>query len=226
MLERSPLILCPRWSDSLIQPVALTDVIRLLRYCLEHPEEGSRSHDIGCPDILTYRELLRRSARLLGLKRRFIRFPWALLGPSKLFLALLSGFPRQLVSPLVESLKQSMVARDLDFQQRAGIPGLSFEQAVRISLAEEKKGDRFAAIHAVSARMKHRIPSSEINTVRSLQRIVLPPGRTARWLAMRIHRLAAAFFPYPAPRLHRRRRQPDHRQPLAQNVPAGTALRP
>ena len=81
VLERAPLIFCPRWSDSLIQPVALTDVIRLLRYCLEHPDSCSRSHDIGCADILSYRELLRRSARLLGLKRLFIRLPFAAARP-------------------------------------------------------------------------------------------------------------------------------------------------
>jgi uncharacterized protein YbjT (DUF2867 family) len=194
VLERAPLIICPRWSDSLIQPVALTDVIRLLRTCLERPEDGNRSHDIGCADILSYRELLRRSARLLGLNRRFIRLPFQLLGLSKLFLTLISGFPRQLVAPLVESLKHSLVARDLSFQQQAGIPGESLEQAVRASMTEEIKGESFQTIHRSLTRLKHRIPTVDKNTVRSLQRISLPPGKTARWLALEFTAWLPRFF--------------------------------
>jgi uncharacterized protein YbjT (DUF2867 family) len=184
VLERTPLIFCPRWSASLIQPVALADVIHLLRYCLEHPDNASCSHDIGCADILSYRELMRRSASMLGLKRLFIRLPFALLGLSKLFLTLISGFPRQLVAPLVESLKHSMVARDLSFQQKAGIPGESLEQALQAAMSEETEGKSFLTVHSSLARLKHRIPTVNKNSVRSLQRIPLPPGKTARWLAL------------------------------------------
>ena len=194
VLERAPLIFCPRWSDSLIQPVALADVIQLLRYCLEHPENGNRSHDIGCADILSYRELLHRSASQLGLRRIFIRLPWPLLGLSKFYLTLSSGFPRQLVAPLVESLTHSMVARDLSFQQQTGIPGKSLEQALRASMAEEAKGKNFLAIHTSLTRLKHRIPAAEKNTVRSLQRILLPPGKTARWLALEFIDWLPRFF--------------------------------
>jgi uncharacterized protein YbjT (DUF2867 family) len=194
VLERAPLVFCPRWSDSLIQPVALADAIHLLRYCLEHPENGNRSHDIGCADVLSYRELLRRSARQLELKRLFIRLPLPLLGLSKLFLTVISGFPRQLVTPLMESLEHSLVARDLSFQQQAGIPGMSLEQALRASMAEETQSENFHIIHTSLARLKHRIPTTDKNTVRSLQRITLPPGKTARWLALEFTAWLPRFF--------------------------------
>jgi len=194
VLEKGSLIFCPSWSDSLIQPVALSDVIRLLRYCLEHPEKDSHQHDIGCADILSYRELLRRSASLLGMRRTFIRLPLPLLGLSKFFLTMISGFPRQLVAPLVESLKHSMVARDLSFQQQAGMPGMSFAQAVQSSITEEVKGESFQTIHTSLMRLKHRIPASDKNTVRSLQRISLPPGKTARWLALEFTAWLPRFF--------------------------------
>jgi len=194
VLERSPLILCPSWSDSLIQPIALADVIRLLRFCLEHPDKRNQGHDIGCTDILSYRELLRRSARVLDLKRLFVRLPLPLLGLSKLFLTLISGFPRQLVTPLVESLKHSLAANDLSFQQQAGIPGEPLEQALRAAMAEEKGSENFRAIHASLAHSKHSLPDMEKNTVRSLQRISLPPGKTARWLAMEYTTWLPRFF--------------------------------
>ncbi len=194
VLERVPLIPCPRWSASLIQPVALSDALHLLRYCLEHPDGLSRSHDIGSDDIMTYRQLLERSARLLGLRRLFVGIPFPLLGLSKAFLALISGFPRQLVSPLVESLKHSLVARDQSLQRQAGLAALTLEQAVQESLAEEKSGAGFRVILAAETRRKRRIPRTGRNTVRSVQRIPLPPGKSARWLALRYTAWLPRFF--------------------------------
>ena len=194
LLERLPVIPCPRWSDSLIQPVALSDAIRLLHFSLEHPAGASVSHDIGGPDVFNYREMLRRSSRLLGLKRRFIRVPFRLLAVSKVFLTLVSGFPRQLVAPLVESLKHSLTARDLNFQLQAGIPGISFAQAVDDSLAEEKPGEGFREIHAALTRAKRKLPEAGGSNVRSVQRIPLPPGKTARWLALRYTCWLPHFF--------------------------------
>jgi uncharacterized protein YbjT (DUF2867 family) len=194
LLERVPVVFCPRWSDSLIQPIALSDAIRLLRFGLENPGHSNHGYDIGGSDILTYRELLRRTAALLGLKRHFIRVPFRLLGISKMFLTLVSGFPRQLVSPLMESLKHSMVARDLSFQNRAGLPGISFAQAVADSLAEEKRVECFQSIHSALARAKRRVPDAERRNVRSVQRIPLPPGKTARWLALQYTAWLPRFF--------------------------------
>ncbi len=194
VLERVPLILCPRWSASLIQPVALADAIYLLRYCLEHPDSESRSHDIGSNDIMTYRELLERSARWLGLRRLFIGVPFSLFRLSKIFLTLISGYPRQLVSPLVESLKHSLVARELSYQKQAGRPGIPFKQAVADSLREEKRSENFQAMLTVLTRSKRRLPDSEHNTVRSVQRIALPPGKTARWLALQYTAWLPRFF--------------------------------
>jgi uncharacterized protein YbjT (DUF2867 family) len=194
VLERVPLIPCPRWSASLIQPIALSDAIRLLRHCLEHPAAASGVHDIGSGDIMTYRELLERSARLLGRRRLFVALPFQLIGLSKAFLALVSGYPRQLVSPLVESLTHSLVSRDLGLQRLAGLAALTFEQAVQESLAEETSSGRFHAVLAEETRRKRLLPPAGRNTVRSVQRIPLPPGKSARWLALRYTAWLPLFF--------------------------------
>jgi len=194
ILERLPLVICPRWSASRIQPIALSDAIRLLRYCLEHPPDGSASHDIGSRDVLTYRELLERSACILGLRRVFVDLPFQLTGFSKFFLTLISGYPRQLVHPLVESLRHSLAARELSLQQRAGLEELTFEQAVRESLAEEASSGRFRAVLSAQTHSLRRIPRFKRNTVRSLQRIMLPPGKSARWLALQYTTWLPHFF--------------------------------
>jgi uncharacterized protein YbjT (DUF2867 family) len=53
LVERLPIMVCPRWIDTRIQPIALRDVLSYLIGCLMNPETAGSSFDIGGPDILT-----------------------------------------------------------------------------------------------------------------------------------------------------------------------------
>jgi len=64
LVERVPVIACPPWSRNLTEPIALDDVLALLAYCLEHPASRSHSWDIGSGDVMRYRQLLERTAKL------------------------------------------------------------------------------------------------------------------------------------------------------------------
>ena len=55
LVERLPVMVCPRWIDTRIQPIALRDVLSYLIGCLMNPKTAGESFDIGGPEILTYR---------------------------------------------------------------------------------------------------------------------------------------------------------------------------
>jgi uncharacterized protein YbjT (DUF2867 family) len=183
LVERMPVIPCSRWGRSLTQPVALADVLELLRHCLLHPAPASRACDIGSPDVLSYRELLARTARVLGLRRIIVDLPITGTFWCRHWLHLTTGVPLELVGPLLESMRHSMVAQDRGLQEAVGVPGRTFEEAVRQALAEERgrtTAGRTSVERAVARRRSRR---SYLYHVRSVQRIPLPPGRTARWAA-------------------------------------------
>jgi uncharacterized protein YbjT (DUF2867 family) len=188
LVERLPVIPCPPWARNLTQPVALDDVLALLGWCLEHPAAESRSWDIGSEDVMTYRGLLERTAALLGLRRRFFFIPVSGTFWCRSWLALVTGASRALVAPLVESIRHSMVCRDRRLQSAAGVPGIPFEAAVRSAQARERAMPRLG----LTLRPLHGAPWTEFYRydVRSVQRMTLPPGRTARWAA----RQYAAFL--------------------------------
>lgn len=193
VVERVPLIVCPRWAGNLIQPVAIDDIIRLLIYCLRHPSRRHRRFDVGAPDVLSYRQLLERSAAILGRRRIFLSIGADAVGFTKLLLTLISGYPRQLVSPLVESLRHNMVARERELQRRSGIGAVSFATALRALLAEEKKRPRPPRRRF---RFRHLVPFWGIrcSSVRSVQRIALPEGKSARWAALLYMTWLPLFF--------------------------------
>ncbi|MBI5622423.1 MAG: NAD-dependent epimerase/dehydratase family protein [Elusimicrobia bacterium] len=180
LVERVPIIPCPAWTNSLTQPVGLDDVLALLRWCLEHPSPASRGFDIGSPDVMSYRELLERTAKVMGLRRAFIPVPVKGTMFCQWWLAGVTGTPRAMLSPLLDSIRHSMVARDRRLQEMACVPGVSFEAAVRSALARERASGREE--HPPMAQgVRQR--TARPNDVRSVQRMVLPPGLTARGAA-------------------------------------------
>ena len=72
LTERLPAMVTPRWVRNRIQPIAVRDVLRYLVGCADLPAEVNRTFDIGGPDVLTYREMMQRYARVAGLRRRII----------------------------------------------------------------------------------------------------------------------------------------------------------
>jgi uncharacterized protein YbjT (DUF2867 family) len=113
LAERLPVLVTPRWVANRIQPIAVRDVLRYLVGAADLPADVSRTFDIGGPEVLTYRELMRRYAVVAGLRRRLV-VPVPVLSPalSSLWVGLVTPVPAALAKPLVRSLVNEVVAAD------------------------------------------------------------------------------------------------------------------
>ncbi len=176
LVRRLRVIPCARWARTPTQPIALGDVLDLLAYCLDHPGGESRHFDVGCREVLSYRRMLERVAALCGLPRTFLELPLRGTRWCRYWVAQVTGVPPQLVGPLLESLRHPMVVRDRRFQEAAGVPGMDFDAAVRAALTE-RGGGTTPAWRASGVRRGGAFH------VRSVQRLPLPAGRSARWAA-------------------------------------------
>lgn len=163
LVKRLPLMICPAWTRSKTQPIALADVVEILDFCAEAPDTAGRVCEVGGPDVLSYRELMSLTARVLDRRRTMIPVPFVTPALSELWVSLVTGRSRALVAPLVESLQHEMVVRDRWLQDRMGQKGRPLETALRESIRME--GLRVEPV------------------ARSVQRMPVPPGRDARWLA-------------------------------------------
>ncbi|MFC1679259.1 NAD-dependent epimerase/dehydratase family protein [Elusimicrobiota bacterium] len=192
LVKGLPAIPCPDWTRSRTQPIALEDVIELLRFCLENPEDTMGASDIGCPDVLTYRELMQRTAEALGLRRLFFSVPVKAMAWCRFWVHIVTGVPKTLAGPLMESMRHSMVARDRDLQERAGIPGIPFREAVRTALSRRKG---LTITTAWRGRPRRRLDRMGYDhDVRSVQRMKLPKGKSARWAAEQYAAWLPVFF--------------------------------
>jgi len=113
--ERMPVHTIPTWMDSLVQPIALVDVLEALAGALDYAGH-SRHFDVGGPDRLRYGALLDAYTSRAGLARPQVDVP---LLPTSLVGTLvgsLTDVPRPTVEALVESLRHDMVSADDDFR--------------------------------------------------------------------------------------------------------------
>ncbi|MFD6566723.1 SDR family oxidoreductase [Micromonospora profundi] len=140
LTERLPAMVTPRWVGNRIQPIAVRDVLRYLAGCATLPPEVNRGFDIGGPDVLTFRDMMQRYARVAGLRRRII-VPVRPLTPSlsSHWVGLITPVPNAIARPLVESLIHEAVTHEHDIARYVPDPpgGLTgFDKAVSLALAK------------------------------------------------------------------------------------------
>ncbi|MFE6280882.1 SDR family oxidoreductase [Streptomyces sp. NPDC057877] len=138
LTERLPVMVTPSWVHTRIQPVAVRDVLRALVGSAEMPREVSRAFDLGGPEVLTYRDMMVRYARIAGLGRRFV-VPVPVLTPglSSHWVGLVTPVPASIARPLAESLRHEVVCREHDIARYVPDPPghpLGFDEAVRLAL--------------------------------------------------------------------------------------------
>ena len=75
LVERLPVMICPKWVRVLAQPIAIEDVLEYLVEALELDDDESLIFEIGGPDQLSYGEIVRLYARERGLTRLMIPVP-------------------------------------------------------------------------------------------------------------------------------------------------------
>jgi uncharacterized protein YbjT (DUF2867 family) len=141
LVERLPVMVTPRWVQSLTQPIAIRNVIVYLIGCLEHGEETSgQTFDIGGPDVLTYRDLLDLYAEEAHLRRRLI-IPVPLLTPtlSAYWINFISPVPTSIALPLTEGLTSDAVCTENRIRRSIPQTLLSCREAVRLALQGVKQ---------------------------------------------------------------------------------------
>jgi uncharacterized protein YbjT (DUF2867 family) len=112
LTDRLPVMLCPRWLATPTQPIAVDDVLAYLLAARDLPPEGSRTFEIGSPDVMTYGGLIREYARQRGLRRWLIFVPVLTPYLSGLWLALVTPATYAVGRHLIEGLKNPTVVRD------------------------------------------------------------------------------------------------------------------
>jgi uncharacterized protein YbjT (DUF2867 family) len=133
LLRKLPVMIGPRWLDTRTQPIALQDVVRTLAD-LAAVDEAPQELQLGGSDVLSYREMMRRAAPLMGRRPPLvIRVPVLTPRLSSYWVTLFTPVSYGLVKPLVDGLGAEMLVEQ-DPPPGLNDHPLSFEEAVQAAL--------------------------------------------------------------------------------------------
>lgn len=140
LTEVLPVMTTPRWVETKCQPIAIADVLDHLVAGLDD-EPGDHVHEIGGPDVVTYREMMQTYAEVAGLRRRVI-IPVPVLSPrlSSLWIGLVTPLPVGVARPLVDSLRNEVVVRGR-VPTHPGIEPMRLRTAIERAIAHDAMRD-------------------------------------------------------------------------------------
>ena len=140
LVERLPVMICPRWVATLTQPIAVTDVLAYLEAALDLPNNGdSPIFEIGGPEVVSYGGMMREYARLRGLRRLLVPVPLLTPHLSGLWLALVTPAQARVGRALVEGLKNATVVESTTARDVFGIAPISLSEALRRAIEERSR---------------------------------------------------------------------------------------
>ncbi|SIS87760.1 NAD(P)H-binding protein [Salimicrobium salexigens] len=170
LVKRLPIMVLPKWTRMDTQPIALPDVLNALDEGLENEEISNRSIDVGGPEVMTYWDMMLKTAAIMGRKPKAIPVPFITVKLSRLWVSMVTGASKEIVYPLIESLKHPMVVQKENYVEGISDGEITFEESAKHALESERQE---------GIRLKlPQLPSFK-QDVRSVQRIILPAGETA-----------------------------------------------
>ena len=133
LIERLPVMIAPYGVNTRCQPIGIRSMMEYLVEVLDHPTaEGI--YEIGGEDVLSYREMMLRYARIRGLRRLILRFPVPKPDISGRWMDLLTPIPYSIAQPLLESLQTEVVVHSDRARTTFRVRPTGYDEAVRLAL--------------------------------------------------------------------------------------------
>jgi uncharacterized protein YbjT (DUF2867 family) len=142
LTERLPVMICPKWVYTRVQPIAIRNVLDYLVSVKEIPAASGRVIEIGGSDVLTYGEMMMIYARVRGLKRWLIPVPVLTPRLSSYWVHIITPIPSNIARPLIEGLKNEVIVKD-NFAREIlpEIKLLDYETSVKAALEKLQAGE-------------------------------------------------------------------------------------
>jgi uncharacterized protein YbjT (DUF2867 family) len=112
LVQRLPVMICPKWVSVQTQPIAIEDLLEYLHAALDWEGTESRVFEIGGPDQVSYGDIMREWAQQRGLRRWLISVPVLTPRLSSLWLGLVTPVYARVGRKLVDSLRNPTVVND------------------------------------------------------------------------------------------------------------------
>lgn len=150
------------------QSVAIRDVIKYLVGIMEVRESENRAYHIGGSDVLAFKEMILRFAKIMNKKILFFDVFWIPLPHNLLskayayWLHMFTAVPANIISILLDYLKTDVVCANDDIKKILTFEPIGLDASIRLALEREKKSQVYSHWTDVSPeKMRDLLPIYE-----------------------------------------------------------------
>ncbi|WP_288376246.1 SDR family oxidoreductase [Chryseobacterium culicis] len=139
LVEKLPVMVAPKWLYTKCQPIGIANVLDFLIFVLFKETAYQKNFDIGCDDVLTYKDMLLQFAQVRGLKRTIFTLPVMTPRLSSYWLYFITSTSYNLAKALVGSMKIEVICRPeslTEIKLITGIQPFSYDTALKRTLAK------------------------------------------------------------------------------------------
>jgi len=133
LVEKLPFMITPHWLKTRCQPIAIRNVVDILKGVISRTETYNKSYDIGGPDILSYKDMLLHFAKIRGLKRRILIVPVMTPNISSYWLYFVTATSYALAKNLVNSMKVEVICKPNNLAEMLGIKLIDFDTSIKLA---------------------------------------------------------------------------------------------
>ncbi len=133
LVEKLPVMIAPKWLNTLCQPIGIRNVMEFLSGVLLNEKTYNNSYDIGGPDVLTYKQMLLQFAAVRKLKRSIMVVPVMTPKLSSYWLYFVTSTSYTLAKNLVESMKVEVICSPNNLAEILGVDLLPYKKSIAMA---------------------------------------------------------------------------------------------
>ena len=157
LVERLPVMVCPKWVLTKSQPISVDDVVTYLIKSIELEDTSNNDFDIGGPEILTYLDMMKRYSAILNKSLKIVIIPFLTPRLSSYWVDLITPVKASLARPLIDSLKHEAVVHDNEIQKLIPIKLMNFEESIKTAMKEQVRKAKIIKKQKMSDSLNRKI---------------------------------------------------------------------
>lgn len=136
LVNKLPVMICPRWVYTKTQPIGIRDMLYYLVEAAGNKKAMGKIIDIGGPDVMTYGEMMHSTARALNLRRYLIPVPLLTPRLSSYWVNLVTPIQTGTARALIESLRHETICERDNAGEIFDYQPASFSRSVKRALGK------------------------------------------------------------------------------------------
>ena len=157
LVERLPVMVCPKWVLTKSQPISVDDMVTYLIKSIELEDTANKDFDIGGPEILSYVDMIKRYSAILNKPLKIVIIPFLTPRLSSYWVDLITPVKASLARPLIDSLKHEAVVHDNEIQKLIPIKLMNFEESIKTAMKEQVRKTKIIKEQKASDSLNRKI---------------------------------------------------------------------